>query len=197
VASEPTDPELLARVRTDAAAFELLYRRHVKRVGAYAARRCREPQDVADLVAATFVTVIDSAHTFDPRRGEVAAWIVGIEANLWANRGRRACRERELLARSLAEPALDEDEFARIEEQIDAARESRRIEEALGALDPAQREALLLVGHDGLSDREAAAATGVAPAAFRMRLTRARRALARTLRADEAAVAHAPREEEA
>jgi RNA polymerase sigma-70 factor (ECF subfamily) len=181
VSLEPSDPELLARVRTDAAALDLLYRRHVKRVGSYAARRCREPQDVADLVAATFVSVIESAHTFDPRRGEVVPWILGIEANLWANRGRRAFRERELLARSLAEPALDEDEYVRIEEQIDAARESRRIEEALAGLDPRQREALWLVGHDGLSDRDAAAVAGVAPAAFRMRLTRARRALVRAL----------------
>jgi RNA polymerase sigma-70 factor (ECF subfamily) len=181
VSLEPSDAELLARVRSDAAALDLLYRRHVKRVGAYAARRCREPQDAADLVAATFVTVIDSAHTFDPKRGEASSWILGIAANLWANRGRRAFRERELLARSLAEPALDDDEYARIERQIDASRESRRVEAALATLDPRQCEALLLVGQDGLSDNEAAAVAGVAPAAFRMRLTRARRALAHAL----------------
>src|SRR5262245_8186081 len=85
VSLEPPAPGRLARVRSDAASLELLYRRHVKRVGAYAARRCREPQDVADLVAATFLTVVDSAHTFDPRRGEVSSWILGIAANVWAN----------------------------------------------------------------------------------------------------------------
>jgi RNA polymerase sigma-70 factor (ECF subfamily) len=66
-----------------------------------------------------------------------------------------------------------------------------------GTLDPGQREALLLVGHDGLSAKEAAAVAGVAAAAFRMRLTRARRARERALHSDEAAMTGAQREEEA
>jgi RNA polymerase sigma-70 factor (ECF subfamily) len=181
VSGGASDAELLRRVRTDAAALELLYRRHVKRVVAYAVRRCREPQDVADLVAATFVSVIESAEGYDPRRGEVLPWILGIEAHLHADRLRRAHREREVLARTVGERRLDEDEYARLEAQIDAARESRRIEEALASLAPRSREALLLVGHDGLTDREAAAALRIPPTAFRMRLSRARRALRQAL----------------
>jgi RNA polymerase sigma factor (sigma-70 family) len=181
VGSEPSDAEALRRVRSDPEALELLYRRHVKRVVAYAARRCREPQDVADLVAATFVSVLESAQGYDPRRGEVLPWILGIEAHLHADRGRRAYREREVLARTLGERRLDEDDYARLEAQIDAARDSRRVEAALETLPPKLREALLLVGHDGLSDREAAAALRIAPTAFRMRLSRARRALRQAL----------------
>jgi len=177
VAAESSDPELLRRAQDDPVAFELLYRRHVGRVLSYAARRCREPQDAADLVAATFVRVIEAADTYDDRRGEVLPWIIGIEANLLADRGRRAYREREVLERSLVERPLDDDEYARLEERIDAARESREVERALASLDPRQREALLLVGHDGLSDKQAAAALRVTPTAFRMRLSRARRAL--------------------
>ena len=61
MSAESTDAELMRRAQTDPLALELLYRRHVGRVVAFAARRCREPQDVADLVAATFVSVIESA----------------------------------------------------------------------------------------------------------------------------------------
>jgi RNA polymerase sigma-70 factor (ECF subfamily) len=181
VAHESTDAELLRRAQDDPVAFELLYRRHVGRVVSYAARRLREPQDAADVVAATFVRVIESAHTYDERRGEVLPWIIGIESNLLADRGRRAYREREVLERSLGERPLEEDEFARLEERIDAAREGRDVERALASLDPRQREALLLVGHDGLTDRQAASALGVTPTAFRMRLSRARRALRQAL----------------
>ena len=52
---------------------------------------------------------------------------------------------------------------------------------ALGRLKPRAREALLLAGPDGLTSRQAAAVLGISPAAFRMRLTSARRALARAL----------------
>jgi RNA polymerase sigma factor (sigma-70 family) len=185
VSAELPDGELLRRLRDDPAALEALYRRHVKRVVAYAARRCREPQDVADVVAATFVTVIDAAPTYDSKRGGVLPWILGIEAHLLADRGRRAYREREVLARSLGERPLVEDEYARLDEQIDAARESHEVERALATLDHRQREAILLVGDDGLSDKEAAAVLGIAPTAFRMRLSRARRALREALDQDD------------
>jgi RNA polymerase sigma-70 factor (ECF subfamily) len=196
VAPESSDADLLRASGTDALALELLYRRHVGRVIAYAARRCREPQDVADLVAATFVRVIESAHTYDARRGEVLPWIIGIESNLLADRGRRAYREREVLERSLGERPLADDEYARLEERIDAARESREVERALATLDPRQREALLLVGHDGLTDKQAAAALGITPTAFRMRLSRARRALRDALESEEHAFATEPHEKE-
>jgi RNA polymerase sigma-70 factor (ECF subfamily) len=188
VAPDSSDPELLRRAQDDPLAFELLYRRHVGRVVAYAARRCREPQDAADLVAATFVRVIEAARTYDEKRGEVLPWIIGIESNLLADRGRRSYREREVLERSLGQRPLDEDEYARLEERIDAARESREVERALASLDPRHREALLLVGHDGLSDREAAAALRVTPTAVRMRLSRARRALKAALAANDSGV---------
>jgi DNA-directed RNA polymerase specialized sigma24 family protein len=56
-----TDRELLAELSTDRSAFELFYRRHVGRVIRFAARRLRDPADVADLTAATFVEALTSA----------------------------------------------------------------------------------------------------------------------------------------
>jgi RNA polymerase sigma-70 factor (ECF subfamily) len=55
--SEPADEDLLRRLSSDPAAFEVFYRRHVDRVIGFAARRVADPADAADLVAATFVTV--------------------------------------------------------------------------------------------------------------------------------------------
>jgi RNA polymerase sigma-70 factor (ECF subfamily) len=67
--TEPSDRELLATLRADPAAFELFYRRHVDRVIGYAARRLRKPADVADLVAATFATVLTAHRGMTPLAG--------------------------------------------------------------------------------------------------------------------------------
>jgi hypothetical protein len=53
--SEPTDKDLLSQLTTDPAAFETFYWRHLDRVIGFTARRVREPADVADVVAATFL----------------------------------------------------------------------------------------------------------------------------------------------
>ena len=177
---ELADSVLVAHVRTDPVALETLYRRHVSRVVSFAARRCAEPQDVADLVAATFVSVIESAHTYDPRRGDVLPWIIGIERHLLAENGRRHYREQEVLARTLGARPIDADEFADLEERIDRAREGEEMQRALGSIEPRYREALLLT-NDGLTSQQAASVLGISPTAFRMRLSRARRALQKTL----------------
>jgi RNA polymerase sigma-70 factor (ECF subfamily) len=59
-----------------------------------------------------------------------------------------------------------------------AARELEgRLERALARLPANHREALLLVGVDGMTPAEAAGVCGLAPEAFRQRLSRARAAL--------------------
>ncbi|HXD72017.1 MAG TPA: sigma factor-like helix-turn-helix DNA-binding protein, partial [Gaiellales bacterium] len=55
---------------------------------------------------------------------------------------------------------------------------------ALRALPERDREALLLVAWEDLTPAQAAAAIGIAPVAFRVRLLRARRRFARSLAAD-------------
>jgi len=154
--TEPSDRELLATLRADPAAFELFYRRHVDRVVGYAARRLREPADVADLVAATFVTVLTAAPSYDPDRGEPSAWLLGIAAHLIAGRSRRSRRDAALLAKIAGRRLLDPDDIERLEARIDA---------------------------EGLTPAEAAEVLGISAANFRMRLSAARRALDNSLKA--------------
>ena len=175
--TDPTDRELLGRLCADPAAFELFYRRHVDLVIGFTARRVREPADVADLVANTFVTVLTAARGYDPGRGEPTAWLLGITARLIAGARRRRGRELAATARIAGRRLIDQGDIERLEERIDAARSSQAVIEALGRLKPRAREALLLVGHDGLTPSQAASVLGISPAAFRMRLTGARRAL--------------------
>lgn len=73
------DCDLVRRIATkDQGALEELFRRHRRRVMSYATRRCAQPADVADVVSATFLAVLDSAGSFDPARGAVVPWLIGI-----------------------------------------------------------------------------------------------------------------------
>ena len=193
--SEAADEDLLRRLSSDPAAFEVFYRRHVDRVIGFAARRVTDPADAADLVAATFVTVLTAARSYDPGRGELGAWLLGIAARLIVNARRRKARESAALARIAGRRLIGPSDIERLEERIDAARSSQAVIAALERLRPRAREALLLVSEAGLQPAEAARVLGISPAAFRMRLSAARRALDKAVAAQAAADPSRLREE--
>ena len=178
------DRALLPKVGTDPRAFEEFYRRHVHEVVAFAAHRCRTPEEAADLVAATFVAVIESAARYEPGRGEPVAWLLGIAANVHAGRRRRERRERAAIVRLSGQRLLDADDHARLEEMIDASRLAPKVAHAVAELPASQREIVELLG-EGLAPVEAARILRISPATARMRLTRARRTLHRALSADD------------
>jgi RNA polymerase sigma-70 factor (ECF subfamily) len=78
-----------ARVATPTSELGLVYRENVGSVTAYFARRCTEPQVVADLVSETFVEAVASFGTFDPSRGSARGWLIAIARRVFA----RWCEE--------------------------------------------------------------------------------------------------------
>jgi DNA-directed RNA polymerase specialized sigma24 family protein len=80
-ADESLDADLLSAV-PDPDAVRALYARHVDAVFHFAVRRCRNPEDVADLVSIVFLQVFSAAASYDRRRGEVRVWLLGIAARL-------------------------------------------------------------------------------------------------------------------
>jgi RNA polymerase sigma factor (sigma-70 family) len=169
------DEELVAALRTDPAALEEFYRRHVRGLTRYAARRMRDPSEAADLIAAAFLEAVESSARYDPRRGRPIAWLTGIAANLAAVQERREAAAARALARVDGLRPLEPDDFDRLERQIDAARRVHRARAALDRLSPVEREMLELVGQEGLLPGEAARLLGISPVAARMRLARARK----------------------
>ena len=180
MSTDRSDGELLRSAVQDPSALEELYARYVGRVTAYAVRRCDQPADVADLVAATFLAVMESSTGYDESRGPVFPWIIGIASRIHANRVRRRYRERRALDRSIR-IELSPDDISVLEERIDAARQAPEVKRALDLLKPQHREALRLIAHDGLTTEEAAHAVGVSVSTLRKRVSRARAALRRQL----------------
>jgi RNA polymerase sigma-70 factor (ECF subfamily) len=115
-------------------AFGVFYRRHVDRVIDFAARRLREPADVADLTSNTFIALLTGARSFDPERGEPVAWLIGIAARQISNFQRRRRRETAAQRRLAGHRHLGADDYARLEERIDAAHASARLDLGLPGL---------------------------------------------------------------
>lgn len=176
--------------------FEALYRRNVDAVTGFVARRCRTPEDVADVVARVFLSVIESWGRYDARRGAERPWIFGIAANCVAEHHRASARQRALHISLAGQRLLDADDYERIEAQIDALRLAPALERALATLSKRERLVLELVDIEGLSPSEAAAAAGIAGATARVRLSRARRRVRRSLEDPASLTDPSPRQPE-
>jgi len=154
--------------------FEQVYLRNVDVLMGYFARRCRDPQTVADLTSETFVRAMDGFAKFDPRRGSDRAWLFGIAARVFARHCEQSAGGRDAVARLGGHRSLDEDEIEELAGRIDAEREGAALMRRWARLPEVERAAIELVDLEGFTPMEAALALGVSRVAFRKRLSRAR-----------------------
>ena len=154
-----------ARVR-----FEALYRAHAGAVRAYVCRRS-DAQAADDVVADVFVVVW---RRLDDVPEDPLPWLLGVARRLLANRRRGRLRDTALRERVAAEAIVR----SATASMSDA---NRAVLVALGALSERDREALLLVGWEGLEPVQAARVLGLRPNTFAARMYRARRRFARAL----------------
>jgi RNA polymerase sigma factor (sigma-70 family) len=157
--------------------FEQVYRRNVDVLMGYFARRCRDPQTVADLTSETFVRAVDGFARFDSRRGSERAWLFGIAAHVFAYHCGQAAGGQDAGSRLGGRRPLEVDEIEELAERIDAEREGAALMRRFELLPAMERAAIELVDLDGLTPKEAALALGVSRVAFRKRLSRARSGL--------------------
>jgi RNA polymerase sigma-70 factor, ECF subfamily len=148
--------------------FACLYRDHARGILGYALRRCSDPEDAADVVAETFLAAWRRLSDV-PLGEEGRLWLYGTARLVVANQ-HRGERRRSRLSEQLR---------AQLRGQLPAqvAEDPTGILEALGALEEADRELLMLVGWEELTPAQAARVLGVTPLAARSRLHRARRRL--------------------
>jgi len=166
--------------------FEVLYRANVAAVTGYFARRSADPQTVADLTSDTFVQVITSFATFDPRKGTPRAWVFGIARRIYAAHCQAHSQQRSRVERLAGRRELAPDEVGELIDRIDAERPGRALVTGLTTLPAADRAVVELVDLAGLQPKEAARVLGVAPGTLRMRLMRARARLRKAASPDPA-----------
>jgi RNA polymerase sigma-70 factor (ECF subfamily) len=160
--------------------FESLFCAHYGAVRAYAARRVRPPL-VEDVLADTFLV---AWRRLDGVPDDPLPWLLGVARRVIANQLRGERRRGELASRltgGLSGAVAD----ATGEWEAPAALPNA-LRRALASLSPREREALLLVAWEELDPARAARVAGCSGAAFRVRLHRARRRVARQLAGDTA-----------
>lgn len=163
--STPSTPSREVRER----AFEALYTAYYREIAGYVLRRV--PADDADDVIAQVFTVAWRRLDEVPPPPVDRLWLFGVARNSVADQRRAEHRRLHLFAR-LSADAVTSGPFAPA-----AGASGERVQAALSALRPADREALQLVLWDDLSHAEAAAVLGCTPNAFELRYRRARNAV--------------------
>ena len=153
---------------SDPQAFRAIYETHHAAVCAYFARRV--PRDeVEDLAAETFTVAWRKL----PRRVEhPLPWLYAVAGKVLANHRRKAARRG-----AFAPDAGTGDPAERFGSD-------RGLAHAFAQLSEREREAICLVAWEGLARADAARAAGCSGATFAVRLSRARKKLARELDPD-------------
>jgi len=172
-----TDEELVAAVAAgDREAFGALYHRRRPDVYRFAMHMIGVTGAAEDVAQDVFMTVIQEARRYDPRRAGVVAWLLGIARN--HARRRLAERRYEPLPGADAEPGIDTDPA----DGLSKAQQTAALRRALVALPIVYREAIVLCDLQELSYQEAAAAAGCAIGTVRSRLHRGRAMLTAVMR---------------
>ena len=179
---------LVARLRAgDPDAFDAVHDCFNTRLFNFLARLSRRREVAEDLLEETWLRLVSRATQLRPDT-RLGPWLFTVARNLYVSYRRTRLLEDSHAAGLIGlwpsgSPLPSPFEVAA------AGETGRRIEAALGALPVASREVLLLVVVEGLKPAEAAEICGVSSEAMRQRLTRARAALAQSLKADQPALA--------
>ena len=154
----PADPELLRGMRRgDEYALEALYARYAGLVYTLALRIVGHPELAREVLQDTFLRSWNGSEAYDPERGRVPWWLMGIARNravdLLRSRSHQArLREQEPLAADAraSEPAPPD--------TADAGILRGAVVNALQGLSAAQRQAIELAYYGGLTQAEIAEA---------------------------------------
>lgn len=152
-----TDDELAEQLRVgDEKALRTAYERHGAAVLFLAQRLLGNRADAEDVTQLTFVAAWLGRDGFDPRRGTLLGWLLGIARRKVVDRLRSVTRERRVAETVRAQP-LPLDHQPTQERIVDRL----IVADELGRLPEPQRRALKLAFFDDLTHEAIADATGL------------------------------------
>ena len=174
-----TDAEIIRRSLHRPEGFAEIFDRHADEILRYIHARLG-PDLAEDLVAETFLAAFRRRAHFDLSRPDARPWLYGIATREIGRHRRAEGRRRRALQREWA--SGDSGEFAEgALDRVAAQRLRPRLEGALAALSPAERDLLLLIAWADLNYAEAAEALGIPVGTVRSRLHRLRAKFRRSL----------------
>ncbi|WP_437973623.1 sigma-70 family RNA polymerase sigma factor [Sorangium sp. So ce295] len=180
-AQDEDDHLLLSAARAgDKEALTRLIERHQAQVYRFGMKMCRDPEDAKDVLQETLLAMARGIRDF---RGasSISTWLYTIARGFCLKKRRRSkfapVEERSLDAEAAPEATQVADPAKGPHEELAGRQVERAIEQAIAALDPKLREALILRDVEGLTAPEVAEVLGVGVQAVKSRLHRARLAV--------------------
>ena len=158
--------------------FTRLLEAEIPRLRRYARALTRDGARADDLVQNCLLRAVAKQHLWQPGTN-LRAWLFTILHNQNVNDVRRAAREGDNVAIEEIAPVLS------VQPQAMVSLEMRDLEAAIAKLVPEQRQAILLVGLEGMAYEEVARILGVPIGTVRSRLSRGRDQLRRLMDMDE------------
>jgi RNA polymerase sigma-70 factor (ECF subfamily) len=152
--------EWVEKARRDPQAFKQLYDYYFPRLYAYVSYRVGRVQDAEDLVAETFLKVVEGIERFEWRHeGSFAAWLFRIAHNLISNFYRQGQRREEPLP---LEDLPDLQASALLPEDVVLQKEKfAYLRWLIGTLSPRRQEVVTLKFFGGLRNQEIAQVLGL------------------------------------
>ena len=167
-----SDDLLAAAQRGDKRALELLLAHHRQIVFRYGLRVCRTSEDAEDAVQETLWSVTRSIAAFR-RASALTTWLFTIVRNACHRTNSKRVHDRDLadLLPTIPDPGQP------LEQQLALQQVEGIIARALAAIDPVNREVVLLRDIEGMTAPEAAHRLSITVAALKSRLHRGREQL--------------------
>jgi RNA polymerase sigma factor (sigma-70 family) len=173
--------ELLAQSAKRPDLFVGIFERHGQAIHSYLVRRAGS-QQAEDLFSEVWLRAFKARTTYDTSRGDALPWIYGVARNTLRSHWR--CGTRSFAGAYEAStddaPELSYDPWPDVDGEMDALRVSAALHDALAALEPADREVILLSAWEQLEPKEIAEVLGMPAGTVRWRLHKARSALHNT-----------------
>ena len=164
-----TDATLMREVQAgERPALGELYDRFAPRAYRAAFSVCHDRDCAQDAVQDAFVSMWSSRATYEPARGTVAGWAMGIVRHRAIDLARRravAAERDEGAARLDEEPAPND-----VPTDFVAHAETEQLTELLAQLPPAQREVIRLGFYDGLTHEEISRRLALPPSTIKGRM---------------------------
>ena len=153
------------------AEFQAAFEQHKDAVYRFAWRMSGSPAAAEDVTQDVFVGLLHHPDRFDPARGTLRAFLLGIARNLALKHWRAEHRFEPLDAEAIAAELID----------FDRRDVGEMVGQAVRALGPLQREVVILAEYEGLTLAEIARAVDADVGTVKSRLHRARENLRRML----------------
>jgi len=163
--------------------FNSLIDEQIPRLRRYARALTRDPGRADDLVQDTLLRALAKQHLWQPDTN-LRAWLFTLMHNQYVNDVRRSAREGQTVEIDTMSNGLT------ATTDPTASRQLHELRRALAQLPDEQREAILLVGLEGLSYAETAAILAVPVGTVRSRLSRGRDNLRRLMDMPERALSN-------